>query len=70
MLVGSVVDQRFVELRFFQLQAVLLRLVLLVVGGFQWKVGSGCEKEVLVLCLFVFGMDPQLIVVCVEVQRL
>jgi len=70
MLVGSGVDQLFVELRFSQLQAVVLRLVVLVVVGFPRKVGSGCEKEVLVLCLFVLGMAPRLIVVCVKVQRL
>ena len=70
MLVGSGVDQLFVELRFSQLQAVILLLVVLVVVGFQRKGGSGCEKEVLVLCLFVLGIDPQFIVVCVQVQRL
>jgi len=70
MLVGSRVDQLSVELHFFQLQAVALRLVVLVVVGFQRKVVSGCEKGVLILCLFVFEMDPQLIVVCIEVQRL
>jgi len=70
MLVGSGVDQLSVELRFFQLQAVVLRLVVLVVFGFRRIVGSGCEKGVLVLCLSVLGMGPQLIVVCVEVRRL
>ena len=70
MLVGSGVDQLSVELRFFQLQAVILRVVMLVGGGFQRKVESGCEKEVLVLDLFIFGIAPQLIVICVKVQRL
>ena len=70
MLVGSVVDQLFVELRFFQLQAVALRLVMLVVGGFQRRLGSGCVRGALVLYLFVLGMDPQLIVVYVEGRRL
>jgi len=70
MLVGSGVNQLSVELRFYQLQAIVLRLVVLVVVGFQRRVESGCEREVLVLYLFVLGMDLQLIVVCVEVQRL
>jgi len=70
MLVGSGVDQLSVELRFFQLQPVILQLVVLVVVRFRRKVWSGCKKGVLVLCLSVLGMGPQLIVVYVEVQRL
>jgi len=70
MVVGSGVDQLFVELPFFQLKAVVLRLVWLVVVGFRRKMGSGYEKGVLVLCLSVLGKGPQLIVVCVEVRRL
>jgi len=69
MLVGSGVDQLSVELRFFQLQAVVLRLAVLVVVGFRLKVGSGCEKGVLILWLSILGMGPQLIVVCIEVRR-
>jgi len=34
MLVGSEVEQVFVELRFYQLQAGVLRLVMLIVVGF------------------------------------
>ena len=70
MFVGSGVDQLSVELHFFHLQAIVLRLVVLVVVGFRQKVGSGYEKEVLVLCLFMLGMAPRLIVVCVKVQWL
>jgi len=70
MLVGSVVDQLSVELRFYQLQAFVLRLVVLVVVGFRRKVGSECEREALVLYLFVLGIDLQLMVICVKVQRL
>jgi len=70
MLVGSGVDQLSVELRFFQLQAVVLRLVMLVVGGFQRRVGFGCVRGALVLYLFVIGMDPQLIIIYVEGRRL
>jgi len=70
MLVGSGVDQLFVELRFIQLQAVVLRLVRLVVGGFPRRMGSGWAMGAVVLYLFVLGMDPQLIIVCVKVRRL
>jgi len=70
MLVGSEVEQLSVELRFYQLQAVVLRLVVLVVVGLQRIVGSGCAREAPVLNLFVLGIDPQFIVVCVQVQRL
>jgi len=70
MLVGSGVDQLSVGLRFYYLQAVILRLVVLVVVEFQQKVESRYEREALVLYFFLLGMYPQLIVVCIEVQRL
>jgi len=70
MLVGSGVHQLSVELRFFRLQVVVLRLVMLVVGGFPRRVGSGCAMVAVVPYLFVLGMGPQLIVVCVKVRRL
>jgi len=55
MLVSSGVDQLSVELRFYQLQSVVLRLVVFVVVRFQRKVGFGYEREALVLYLFVLG---------------
>jgi len=70
MFVGSGVDQLSVELHFFQLQAVILRLVRLVVDGFLWRVGSGCVMGAVVLYLFVLEMDQQLIVICIKVWRL
>ena len=68
--VGSGVDQLSLDLRFFQLQVVVLRLVMLVVGGFQRREWSGCAMVAVVPYLFVLGMVPQLIVVCVKVRRL
>jgi len=70
MFVGSVVDQLSLELWFYQLQAVVLRLVMLVVVGFRRKVVSVGVREVLVLYLFVLVMNLQLIFVYVKVRRL
>jgi len=70
MLVGSGVDQLTIELRFYQLQAVVLRLVVLTVVRFQLRVGSVYKREVFVLCLLSLGIVLLLIFVYIGVWRL